>query len=96
MTLTRSQFDQAAAFIRTHALPVEQSLFAWAFEGGSPEVVLDALAPSQADDGDYVHLEPDGAAQEPTVPDTTRAFQIHRRIGTSPDHPQVRAGSAIS
>lgn len=92
MTLTQSQFDHATGFIKTHALPVERSLFAWAFEGGSSEAVLGALAPSQADDGGYVHLEPDAAVQEPSVLDTTRAFQIHRRIGTSPDHPQVRAG----
>ncbi len=92
MNLSQSQFQSAANYIKTRALPVEQALFTWAFEKGSTDEVLEALATHQAEDGGYVQLEPDAVVQESTVLDTTRAFQVHRRIGTPLDHPQIQAG----
>jgi hypothetical protein len=82
--LSRDEFEQAAGFLRHEARPLEQALFAHAFEGGGRTAVLAALVPYQNDDGGFGRaLEPDMRAPASSVVATTLALDILRRVGAT-------------
>jgi hypothetical protein len=88
--LSVEAFGRARDYICQHARSLEQARFSYAFEGGSTEAVLDALAPYQNDDGGFGHgLEPDLRLPDSSVLVTTVGLQILREVHTAADHPLV-------
>lgn len=88
--LTKQAYNQAVAYLKREARPLEQTLFAYHFEGGSAADVLEALAAFQNADGGFGHgLEPDIRLADSSVITTTIAFQTLREIGAAGDHPLV-------
>lgn len=88
--LTKQAFEQARAYLKREARPLEQALFAYHFEGGSAADVLAALATFQNADGGFGHgLEADIRLADSSVIATTLAFQIFRELATPGDHPIV-------
>jgi phosphatidylserine decarboxylase len=95
MKLTSEAFGSAATFIRNHARPLEQALFAFHFETGSREAVLGELAKFQHPGGGFGRaLEPDCRMPDPSPLASTLGFQILREVDTPADHPLVVKGIA--
>ena len=91
-TLTSQSFAKAKAFIMENARPLEQRLFAYHFEGGPPEAVLEELARFQNEDGGFGQaLEPDFRLPASSPLATSVAFQKLRHLREEPGHPLARA-----
>ncbi len=84
--LTPESFKSARDFIRSHARPVEHSLFARLFEGASSDKVVDSLAAYRNADGGY-GLEPDLWTPASSCYATTVAFQYLDEANASLEHP---------
>lgn len=90
--LTDHAFEAARNWLAEHGRPLERAQFAFAFENGSPDAVLETLSAYQNADGGYGHrLEPDHTDNDSTVLNTLAALTIHRRLSTPSDHPQITA-----
>ncbi|MBK8027217.1 MAG: hypothetical protein IPK19_38960 [Chloroflexi bacterium] len=88
--LTPSAFAKAVDYIAQNARPLEKARFAYHFEGGSGNAVLEALTAFQNADGGFGHgLEPDLRLPASSVIATTIAFQHFRELGLASDHPIV-------
>lgn len=83
--------EKAAVFIKSHARPLEQALYAYHFEDGAIEAVFDELAKFQNDDGGFGHgLEPDLRYSGSSVLATTVALQKLASVNAGGDHPMVK------
>ncbi len=84
---------RVTAFLKGQGRPLEQKLYAHAFEGGSAADVLAELARFQNPDGGFGHaLEPDIRLPGSSVIAATIAFQWLREIQAPADHPVVVNG----
>ena len=93
--LTQAAFQRAVSFVKEQGRDLDRALFAYHFEDGAAEEVLNALAAYQNDDGGFGHgLEPDLRTPASSVIATTVAFQNFRSMGVPADHPMVRQGIA--
>ena len=89
---TQQAFRQTRSFIRTHARPIDQALFAFHFEGDSSDAVLAALAPYQNEDGGFGNaLEPDLRTAASSAVATQQGFNILRAVGATAVEPMVQA-----
>lgn len=88
--LTAERRDQAVAFVRTRAQPLDRALL-----DGEREAVLEALAALRSDDGGFHGMEADfdddGAS---SVVNTLRALEILAELGVPASHPLVGGGVA--
>lgn len=85
----------SVAYLKTHARPLEKALYAYHFEGGFAEAVLQALAPYQNEDGGFGNgLESDLRVKDSSVLATTIAFQKFREVGAPAHHPMVKRACA--
>ncbi|HEU4322337.1 MAG TPA: hypothetical protein VFS21_04225 [Roseiflexaceae bacterium] len=92
--LSETQRRKAVDYIKAHARPLEQALYAYHFESGPLEAVLGELAQFQNPDGGFGRaLEPDTRLDESSVLATTVAFQHFRELGVPAEHPLVQAGA---
>ena len=90
MKLSKEQFKRAVDFMLSGARPLEKSLYAYHFTGGSAEEVLVELAKFQNGDGGFGHgLETDLRLKDSSVIATTIAFQHFREVNAPADHPSV-------
>ena len=88
--LTAERREQAAAFVRARAQPLDRALL-----DGEREAVLDALAALRSDDGGFHGMEADfddGGAS--SVVNTLRALEILAELGVPASHPLV--GGAVA
>lgn len=91
MKLSRQRQDQARTFMATAARPLEQALYAYHFENGTPEAVLVCLAQFQNADGGFGHgIEPDHQNAGSTPLATTVGLQTLRALEAPADNPLVR------
>lgn len=75
--LTKSGFEQAAAFMKHKARRLEKALFEYEFESGPFHAVLAELKTYQNDDGGFGNgLEPDLRCPESSALATTRGLEI--------------------
>ncbi len=90
-TLTTTAQRQARSYLEQHARPLEQARYAYHFQSGPREAVLDALAVFQNPDGGFGQaLEPDFRLPDSSALATTTALQILRELEIGSDHPLVR------
>lgn len=93
--LTLSGSERAAAYIHSHARPLDRSLFAYHFESGSADNVETELARFQNEDGGFGHgLEPDFRLALSSPMATTVGFQVLREISRPSSNNVVRKGIA--
>lgn len=86
--------QKAVDYIHHHARPLEKALYAYYFEQGKRESVLDELASFQNDDGGFGHgLESDIRLAQSSVIATTIAFQKFRELAVPSSHPMVKRAS---
>jgi len=89
--LSDTQHQKAVAYIKQHARPLEQTLYAYYFENGSVDAVLGALGRFQNADGGFGHgLESDIRTIDSSVIATTIAFQKFRELNIPESHPMVQ------
>ncbi len=89
--LSPTAFEQAGAFLRSEARPLEVVRFESIFYGSDISKVLRELAKFQNADGGFGHaLEPDLRTPESSVLCTSIAFQIMRDHEVSRDHEMIR------
>ena len=95
MKLTDNAQAAARAFIFRQARPLEQALYAFHFEEGSVDAVLDALAAFQNADGGFGHgLEPDLQLADSSAIVTTVGLQHLRDLKADADNPLVQRAIA--
>jgi hypothetical protein len=93
MKLSISKQSKAVEFLNHNARPLEKSLYAFHFDGGSMDAVCNELSYFQNADGGFGHgLEPDVQLTDSSVIATTVAFQRLRDIHAPSEHPIVTAG----
>lgn len=93
--LSQADFQRAKAFIEAHARDLDQQLFAFIFENGSPQTVLDALAAFQNPDGGFGYgLEPDVRASVSSPIATTIAFHYLNAIGATAKDDMIKQAIA--
>ncbi len=81
--LSQTAYEKAKNYIQKHARPIDQALFEYYFEGGSPIAVHDALAAYQNPDGGFGRgLEPDIRSEASSPYVTTIALQYLIAIET--------------
>ncbi len=91
--LSKEAQARARNFIKTRTRPLEQAIYARAFEGEPVDAVFEALATYQNEDGGFGHgLEPDLQLVDSSVIATTVAFQHLRAMGAPVAHPLVQKG----
>jgi hypothetical protein len=91
--LTNQALVSLRQFIETTVRPLEMARFRHAFEGGSADLVLDALKRYQNPDGGFGRaLEPDVRADESSALCTSIAFRVLRSIGAKTDQAVVSMG----
>ncbi len=89
--LSREGQQQAREFIFTQARPLEQRLYAIAFEGGAREAALQELATFQNPDGGFGHgIEPDLRLADSSALATTVGLQHLRALGATSEHRLVK------
>lgn len=89
---TKPSFAAAREFLFANARPLEQALFAYHFEDGPDDAVLDAVAAFQNPDGGFGHgLEPDVQLANSSAIVTTVGLQHLRTVKAGADNPQVAA-----
>lgn len=82
-------FNRAASFLH-QSRPLEKARFAFHFEQGSAEEVLQELRPYQNDDGGFHGLEADFGFDISNVLSTCCALHILHEVKTSTEHPLVQ------
>lgn len=91
--LSLNQFEKAALFLKTTARPLERTLFAWEFEGGSSEAVLSEVKKFQNKDGGFGHgLESDFRCEESSALATAVALHLLSDIGVTETEETVEKG----
>lgn len=91
--LSLDQFEKAALFLKTTARPLERTLFAWEFEGGSSEAVLSEVKKFQNKDGGFGHgLESDFRCEESSALATAVALHLLSDIGVTETEVTVEKG----
>lgn len=91
--LSLNQFEKAALFLKTTARPLERTLFAWEFEGGSSEAVLSEVKKFQNKDGGFGHgLESDFRCEESSAVATAVALYLLSDIGVTETEETVEKG----
>ncbi len=89
--LTGDAFERARRFVETEARPLEQALFAFRFEGGSPERVIEELARFANEDGGFGRaLEPDVRTPSSSALATALGLKVLEELDAPADHPLVR------
>ena len=89
--LTGDALERARRFIETQARPLERALFAFRFEDGSPERVIEELAGFVNEDGGFGHaLEPDVRTPSSSALATALGLKVLEELDASADHPLVR------
>jgi hypothetical protein len=84
--------ENAVNYLKQHGRPLEQALYAYHFEGGSVQAVIDELARFQNSDGGFGHaLEADLRLDNSSVIATTVAMQRLGEIHAPHDHLVVKA-----
>ncbi len=90
--LPPDRFQAARAFIHAEARPLDVALWALAFEDGTGEAVIEALAPFQNPDGGFGHgLEPDLATPASSGLATSVGLRHLRQARVAADHPMLGA-----
>jgi hypothetical protein len=90
-TIVTNAIAKGMDYLKQHGRQVEQSLYAYFFEGGFAEAVIDALAAYQNEDGGFGHaFEPDMRCPASSTLATTEAVAWLWQIGIQPDHEMVR------
>ncbi|SDK75800.1 hypothetical protein [Lacicoccus qingdaonensis] len=85
-------FHKTAGWMKRNTRPLEYARWAYLFEGGSKEKVIDNLSAFQNSDGGFAHgLEPDSMLPESNAIDTWAACQILMEVDAYGDDPIVRA-----
>lgn len=85
------QLQKAETFLQTKARPLEKALYAFEFENGDAEQVLDALKTYQNEDGGFGNgLEPDFRCKASSALATTIGLQHLIRIGADDSEPMVQ------
>ena len=88
--LSCEAFDQARAFIKTQARPLDRALFEHRFEGASADLVTAELAHFQNDDGGFGHaLEPDLRTPTSSALATEVGLRTLEELGYASDHAMV-------
>ena len=83
--------QKAAAWLLTHARPLEQARYRYHFEDSTAEAILTVLSHFQNNDGGFGHgLESDVRLPDSSVICTTVALQIMREVKTPSEHPMVQ------
>lgn len=91
--LSLDQFEKAALFLKTTARPLERTLFAWEFEGGSSKAVLSEVKKFQNKDGGFGHgLESDFRCEESSALATAVALHFLSDIGVTETEVTVEKG----
>ncbi|EGA91031.1 hypothetical protein GPDM_02045 [Planococcus donghaensis MPA1U2] len=91
--LSLDQFEKAALFIKTTARPLEQTLFAWEFEGGSSEAIWSEVKKFQNKDGGFGHgLESDFRCEESSALATAVGLHLLSDIGVTETEATVEKG----
>ncbi|MCH4827290.1 hypothetical protein [Planococcus halocryophilus] len=91
--LSLDQFEKAALFLKTTARPLERTLFAWEFEGGSSEAVLNEVKKFQNKDGGFGHgLESDFRCEESSALATAVGLHLLSDIGVTETEATVEKG----
>jgi len=91
--LSLDQFEKAALFLKTTARPLERTLFAWEFEGGSSKAVLSEVKKFQNKDGGFGHgLESDFRCEESSALATAVALHLLSDIGVTETEETVEKG----
>ncbi len=89
--LSREAFEGARRFLRTDARPLEQVLFAFRFESGSPEHVIEELTRFANEDGGFGRaLEPDVRTPSSSALATALGLRVLEEIDCETDRPLVR------
>ncbi len=92
MQLSAERFEQARAFIKTHARPLDVRLFEYFFEGGTAAAVLAELARYQNPDGGFGHgIEADFRAPVSSPMATSVGLQYAVTVDAGADQPLVQA-----
>ena len=90
--LSQLNFQKAVQFLRTDGRRLEQELFAYKFETGNSQPVLEALAAYQNPDGGFGRaFEPDIRSEASTVLATSQALGLLRHLGVPASDPGVKA-----
>ncbi|MBN1249968.1 MAG: hypothetical protein JXC32_20055, partial [Anaerolineae bacterium] len=94
-TMSTEAFARAGDFVRGHARPLEQAIFAHEFEDGPVAAIWEALAVFQNADGGFGHgLESDLWLPDSSVLATTVGLQVLRAYGATSGHPLVKGAMA--
>ncbi len=92
MQLSAERFEQARAFIKTHARPLDVRLFEYFFEGGTAAAVWAELARYQNPDGGFGHgIEADFRAPVSSPMATSVGLQYAVTVEVGADQPLVQA-----
>ena len=95
MNLSADGASAARRFLVQHGRPLEQALYAFHFERGPADAVLDALTPYQNSDGGFGHgLEPDLQLADSSAIVTTVGLQHLRDVKAGADNPLVQRAIA--
>ena len=87
--LRRDGLDRAAAYVETHATPLDRALGRHHLLGGDRQEVIDALAELQNPDGGFAGMEADFPEESSAVVSTLRALQILEELDVAAGHPMV-------
>lgn len=91
--LSEDGFQRAKAYIFEHGRKVDQARFAYYFENGSADAVIEALAQYQNEDGGFGHgIEPDARTPASTAVASYTAFDILRAVDAPAHAPVVQNG----
>lgn len=89
--LSIEPFNNAIAFLKSKARPLETALYEFEFEDGSREQVLKELTVYQNEDGGFGNgLEPDFRCQASSALATTIGLQHLIRVGADESNPMVQ------
>ena len=90
-TIVTNAIVRGADYLKQHGRQVEQSLYAYFFEKGSAEAVIEAFAAYQNEDGGFGHaFEPDMRCPASSALATTEVLAWIWQINIQPDHPMVK------
>lgn len=95
MKLAAPAYRRARDYLYSQARPLDRALFAHAFEGGSRQAVLEALAAYQNADGGFGRaLEPDVRLPDSSALATLTGLDVLREIDAGAAEPLVRRALA--
>jgi hypothetical protein len=90
MQLSSQRFEQACAFVNSHARDLDKRLLAYYFKGGTAASVLDELARYQNSDGGFGHaMEPDFRLESSTPMATSVGLQYAADVHAPANHPVI-------